>query len=78
MFPIYLKLPGDKSFYKINSEKQFEELVVIGELVQWFKVDAVIYPDLVRIKEMIENKDGLWVKIDQQQFEDLKKKVAIG
>ena len=56
MYPEYRKLSNNKSFYKINSENSFEELQLIGTSVMRMTVNATKYPEIIRIKDMIDCK----------------------
>ncbi|MDA9986955.1 hypothetical protein N9E11_02910 [Crocinitomicaceae bacterium] len=52
-FPIFRKLSNNKSFYRISSETDFEELQVVGSKVLCSEYKATKYPELIRLKEMI-------------------------
>ena len=54
MYPEYRKLSNNKSFYKIHSENSFEELQLIGTSVMRMTVNATKYPEIIRIKDMID------------------------
>ena len=56
MYPKYRKLSNHKSFYKIQSENSFEELQLIGTSVIRMTVNATKYPEIIRIKDMIDCK----------------------
>jgi len=52
-FPIYRKLSNGRSFYKIISETSFIELQQMGTKVIRYEVNAKQYPEILRIKDMI-------------------------
>lgn len=54
IFPIYRKLSNNKSFYKINSNEQFEEIQVIGSKQKYFIHEANQYPEKLKIMDMIQ------------------------
>ena len=56
-YPIYRKLSNNKSFYRIISETEFEEIQCIGstQIKTFFKAEK--YPEILRVKEMITCKD---------------------
>ena len=56
MYPEYRKLSNNKSFYKIHSENSFEEFQLIGTSVMRMTVNATKYPEIIRIKDMIDCK----------------------
>jgi hypothetical protein len=53
-FPQYRKLSNGKTFYKIVDERTFEEIVLLGEKRMYFKTIAEKYPEMLRIKDMLE------------------------
>lgn len=52
-FPAYRKLSNNKSFYKILSESEFEEIQLVGSSSIKTKISAQKFPEIIRIKEMI-------------------------
>lgn len=54
IFPHYRKLSNYKSFYKILSEKEFEEIQIVGSSAITTKTTATKYPEIVRINYMLE------------------------
>lgn len=52
-FPQYRKLSNDKTFYKIQSERLFEEVQLMGSKVFRYRVEAKQYPEMLKIKEML-------------------------
>jgi len=53
VYPIYRKLSNDKSFYRILSENEFEEIQCIGSTRIKTHIKAEKYPEILRIKEMV-------------------------
>lgn len=60
VFPQYRKLNNGKAYYKIVSENEFEELQIVGSKVIFHKFKVEQYPDLLRIKDMIDLNEGLF------------------
>jgi len=56
IFPQYRKLSNDKSFYKILSEKEFEEIQLVGSSTITTNTNATKYPEFIRIKDMLDCK----------------------
>lgn len=52
-YPIYRKLSNNKSFYRIISETEFEEIQCIGSTQIKTFFTAKKYPEILRVKEMI-------------------------
>ena len=53
-FPIYRKLINNKSFYKINTLEEFEEIRIIGTKVSIQIFTAKQYPEKLLIQDMIK------------------------
>ncbi|MBL4862591.1 MAG: hypothetical protein JKY09_06195 [Crocinitomicaceae bacterium] len=52
-FPQYRKLSNDKVFYRIISDRKFDEIQVIGKTAQLHKIEAKQYPEMLRIKDLL-------------------------
>lgn len=53
-FPQYRKLSNDKVFYRINSKTEFDEIQVVGKTAFLHKIEAIQYPEILRIQDMLE------------------------
>ena len=58
-FPQYRKMSNDKAFYKITSDKTFDEIQIIGKKAVFHHVIAEQYPEMLRIQDML-NMDNDW------------------
>ena len=56
-FPQYRTISGRKVFYKIVSDTQFIEMSWIGEKQMTFTVNAIQYPEKLRIMDMLNCED---------------------
>lgn len=52
-FPQYRKLMNDKSFYRIDSERSFYEIQLIGSKCFLYQTEAKKYPEIIRIQDML-------------------------
>jgi hypothetical protein len=66
-FPVYRKLANGQSFYKIINETSFLELQLMGTKIIRYEVMAKQYPELLRIKDMIELLNG-FEEISEEEF----------
>lgn len=55
-YPIYRKQKNDKSFYKIISFNQFEEIQKMGSKLLFYSFTISQYPDILLIMNMISMK----------------------
>ncbi len=53
-FPQYRKLPNNKAFYRINSNRDFDEVQMLGTKVLRYHHDAKQYPEILRIMSMMD------------------------
>lgn len=68
-FPLYRKYAHNRTFFKIISEKHFEELTLIGNSYLLRQFEVKIFPDRVFIQDMIENKDNYWLDSFKEEYE---------
>jgi len=73
-FPVYRKLANGKSFYKIINDTSFLELQLMGTKILRYKVTAKQYPELLRIKDMIELMHG-FEEISEEEFAVMHNKI---
>jgi len=67
-FPQYRKYKNIETYFKIISEKQFEEIVVLGEKYMVHQIKAVQFPEMLRIQDMLQNKDDLWEVLNEVDY----------
>ncbi|MGB0403420.1 MAG: hypothetical protein ACPGEG_04935 [Salibacteraceae bacterium] len=67
-FPIFRKYFNDKSYFKIVSERSFEEIQIVGNQKHKIVVEAKQFPEMLRIKDMIDCKDGMWLESTQEEY----------
>jgi len=68
-FPQYRKYSNDKSFFKIISTDQFEELQIIGQKFNLHSFEVKILPDRNFMSDLLENQGNRWVVIDGKEYE---------
>ena len=71
-FPVFRKYSHNRTFFKINSDKNFEELNLIGKTYTLRHFEVKIFSDRVFIQDMIENKDHYWTEISEGEYEEKK------
>ena len=67
-FPIYRKLPNEKSYYKIVSAESFIELQRIGSKTKKHTLIANQYPEKLLIQEMISLSNG-YLESKEEEFD---------
>jgi hypothetical protein len=67
-FPQYRKYNNNKSFFKIISESEFIEVQLIGSKKIIHEIIASAYPEKLLIREMLQNAEGRWIVIEENEF----------
>jgi hypothetical protein len=68
-FPLFRKTLNGKSFYKIHNERHLEELQIIGSKYLHHTLQAKIYPEILFLLDIIENKDQAYLEISASEFD---------
>lgn len=68
-FPQYRKYRNNKSYFKIIAVDQFEEIICVGNKVTVYLIMAKQYPEKLRIVDMMECKNRIWVEITAEEYE---------
>ncbi len=53
-FPQYRKLSNNKVYYQIVNERCFNEIQLIGEKAQLYRIEARQYPEMLKIRDLLE------------------------
>lgn len=64
-------LPNGKSFYKITGEKNFEEIQLVGNRLILHRITAEQYPEMLRIRDMLEGMNGLYLESGEAVWNEL-------
>lgn len=75
-FPQFRKYPNNKSFFKVFSEQEFEEIQVLGSHYFINRVKARILPDRNFIADMIKAESN-WVKIKAEEYFSISEKASL-
>ena len=67
-FPQYRKYKNIETYFKIISEKEFEELSLLGNKFVKHSVVAKQYPEMLRIQDMLKCEKGAWGVIDEKVY----------
>lgn len=67
-FPQYRMLSNGKTFYKITDDRHFEEIQLMGSKKIKHAITAEQYPEMLRIQDMLDGFDGLYVTILEEKW----------
>jgi hypothetical protein len=60
-FPLFRRTSDGRHFYCIESDDRFQEVQIIGRRRVLHRVHATMYPELIRIREMIDGGGGRYL-----------------
>ena len=71
LFPQYRKLVNEKAFYKINDGRNFEEIQIVGSIKKIFKINAIQYPEILKIDDMINLTNENYLLSSENEWNEL-------
>ncbi|MDF2436946.1 MAG: hypothetical protein K0Q95_1322 [Bacteroidota bacterium] len=75
-YPQYRKYHNGKAYFKIVSETQWEEVLVMGSKCIFHEFSVKIMPDRNYIHDMTFDYEKSWEKIDEKEYEEIKGRVT--
>lgn len=72
-YPVYRKYPHNKTFFKIHSAEEFEELSIMGKKYSLNHFKAKIHPDRMYIFDLLHNYHSHYIAIDKDEYERILK-----
>ena len=75
VFPQFRKYPNEKAYFKIISEKEWEEIQIMGNRFTHHKFIAKIFPDHNYLHDMTHDFEKYWLRIDENEYERIKKEL---
>ena len=70
MFPQYRKLNERDVWYKIVSDIEFHEVTKVGDRIKIELIEAVQYPEKLRIQDMLKCHENYWIELNEKQYLD--------
>lgn len=70
-FPVYRKYANGKSYFRVNSESHFTEVMFIGKRKEVYEFYAKIFPDVMLIKDMLAMENGSYEESSEAEFEQI-------
>ncbi len=68
-YPQYRKYKGLEVYFFIKSEKEFDEIKVMGSKYSISKIEAKQFPEQLLIQDMIANFEDRWDTLTVVEFE---------
>ncbi|NRA13430.1 MAG: hypothetical protein HRT57_15905 [Crocinitomicaceae bacterium] len=76
-FPQYRKLSNDKVFVRINNDRQFDEVQIIGKKARFHTVEAIQYPEILKIIDLLSYEMEGYLESNEKEFKDLLKRYSL-
>lgn len=73
-YPLYRKYANNRSYFKLENEKQFIEIQIMGTKFFTHKITAKILPDFQLIRDMETLHNDHWVESTEDEFEEISTK----
>jgi hypothetical protein len=73
-YPQYRKYPNNKGYFKIISDKEWEEIQVIGSKYLLHHFTVSILPDRHFINDMTFDYENSWIRIEEEEYLAIKNK----
>ena len=70
-FPQYRKYKNEKSFFKITSPTEWEEIQIVGSKKVLHQFTVKIMPDRNLINDMLFDYDSNWVEIEEEEYNSI-------
>jgi hypothetical protein len=74
-FPQYRKYLNNKGYFKILSEKEWEEIQIIGSKKTINQFTATIFPDKNFLHDLTYNYQTNWVEIEEAEYDSIIKTI---
>ena len=71
-FPVYRKYRDSKTYFKIYSYEEFEEVKMMGGTYQVHHYKAEKLPDRNLIEDLIHQKDQYYESVSESEFESFR------
>ena len=68
LFPTYRKYKNNKSFFRIYSENEVDELKLVGKKYILFKITSSQLPERNLIHDMLYDYQSNWEAISEEEF----------
>lgn len=70
-FPQYRKLSNNKVYYRINNDRSFDEIQIIGQSAQLHLIEAIQYPEMLKIQDLLSLTDQGVERSSKETFDAL-------
>ena len=69
-YPVFRKYPHNRTFFKVISLLEFEELQIIGKHYSIHPIKAKIFPDHNFIQDLIFDFTKNWIEINEEEYNE--------
>mgnify|MGYP000660163069 CR=1 FL=1 len=76
-FPQYRKYTNERSYFRIESETQFTEVMKIGQRIDVYTFQAKIFPDIQMVQDMLTQQSEYYALSTEEEFEAMFNKAEV-
>lgn len=73
-YPQYRKYPHGRTYFKVISAAEWEEISMLGSKYTIHRFKASILPDRNYLYDLTVDYKENWLKIDEEEYEEIKRK----
>lgn len=77
-FPVYRRTADGRHFYHIMAADLFMEIQLIGSKAVLHRIHAALYPERLRVQDMVDAADGHFVPSDPAEWMEVSKRFGLG
>ena len=70
-YPQFRKYRNANSWFKILSDKEFQEIKKVGERYERYHIIAEQFPEMNHIRDMLKCEEDRWENIDEAEFNSI-------
>lgn len=63
-YPVYRRTSDGRHYYQIKTAELFLEIQLVGSRAVLHRIEAALYPERLRVQDMIEGVDGHFLPSD--------------
>lgn len=75
-YPQYRKYQHGRTFFKIISAEEWEEIQVMGKMFSIHQFKVHIFPDRNYLYDLTFDYEKNWLKIEESEYEQVKKEAS--
>ncbi len=76
-FPVYRRTADGRHYYHIVAADLFMEIQLIGSKAVLHRIDAALYPERLRVQDMVDANDGHFLPSGPAEWTEVSKRFGL-